>query len=393
MDAEDALFILYTSGSTGRPKGVLHTIGGYMVYTATVFKYVFDYHSEDVFFCTADIGWITGHTFNVYGSLANCATIVLFDGSPNCPTPGRFWQIVERYKVSIFYTAPTAIRLLMKFGDQHVNDCDLSSLRLLGSVGEPLNPEAWHWYNRVVGKNQCPICDTYWQSETGAPVITPIPGCTDLKPGSATKPFFGIVPAILNDEGQEISGSGEGHLVFKQAWPGVMRTVDGDHDRFEETYFRKFPGYYTTGDGAYRDSSGYYFITGRIDDLLNVSGHLLSTAEIESALVENGAIAEAAAVSAPHAVKGESLYCFIVLKDGYQYTMELSNVLKQLVRAKIGSFAVPDTLHPVAGLPKTRSGKIMRRILRKFVRKDSDLGDLSTLADPTVIRELYSARA
>lgn len=390
---EDPLFILYTSGSTGKPKGVLHTVGGYMIYSATVFKYVFDYRPEDVFFCTADLGWITGHTFNVYGSLANAATILLFDGVPFHPTPSRFWEMIDRHHVSIFYTAPTAIRSLMKYGDQHVEKCSLASLRLLGSVGEPLNPEAWHWYHRVVGKYRSPIVDTYWQSETGAPMITPLPGCTPLKPGSATFPFFGVVPAILNDEGVEIEGEGEGHLVFKTAWPGIMRTVDGDHKRFESTYFEQFPGNYTTGDGAFRDSEGYYFVTGRIDDLLNVSGHLLSTAEVESALIENPAVSETAAVSAPHPVKGESLYCFIVLKDGYKFDSELVAQLKQLVRVKIGSFAVPDTLHPVGGLPKTRSGKIMRRILRKFVRNETELGDLSTLADPTVIRELYAPRA
>ena len=393
MDGEDPLFILYTSGSTGKPKGVLHTIGGYMIYTATVFKYVFDYHHDDVFFCTADIGWITGHTFNVYGSLANAATVVLFDGAPTHPTPSRFWELIEQHRVTIFYTAPTAIRLLMKFGDSNVSQCDLSSLRLLGSVGEPLNPEAWLWFHNIVGGGKCPIADTYWQSETGAPVITPLPGCFGLKPGSATFPFFGVVPCILTDDGVEVEGEGEGHLVFKQAWPGMMRTVDGDHKRFESTYFERFPGYYVTGDGAFRDKEGYYFITGRIDDLLNVSGHLLSTAEVESALIENQAVAETAAVSAPHPVKGESLYCFIVLKDGFKFDEQLAADLRQRVRNKVGGFAVPDKLHPVCGLPKTRSGKIMRRILRKFVRNETDLGDLSTLSDPTVVRELYAARA
>ncbi|MGH0143149.1 UNVERIFIED_CONTAM: hypothetical protein FKN15_034533 [Acipenser sinensis] len=429
-DSEDPLFVLYTSGSTGKPKGVLHTVGGYLLYTAATFKYVFDYqpddvywctadigwitgHSyitygplangatsvlgvlhtvggyllytaatfkyvfdyqpDDVYWCTADIGWITGHSYITYGPLANGATSVLFEGLPTYPDVSRLWEIVDKYKVTKFYTAPTAIRLLMKFGNEPVQKYSRKSLKILGTVGEPINPEAWLWYYNIVGDKRCPVVDTFWQTET-------------------TFPFFGVVPAILNESGEELEGEAEGYLVFKQPWPGVMRTVYGNHQRFETTYFKKFPGYYVTGDGCRRDKDGYYWITGRIDDMLNVSGHLLSTAEVESALVEHSAVAEAAVVSHPHDVKGECLYCFVTLKDGQEFTKALEAGLKKQVREKIGPIATPDYIQNAPGLPKTRSGKIMRRVLRKIARNDKDLGDISTLADPTVIEQLFNSR-
>lgn len=392
MDAEDPLFMLYTSGSTGKPKGVLHTVAGYMLYSATTFKYVFDYQPDDVYWCTADVGWITGHTYVCYGPLGNGATGLIFEGTPFYPDAGRFWQVVEKYKVTKFYTAPTAIRALMKFEDSFVTKYDRSSLRVLGTVGEPINPEAWLWYHRVVGNEKCAIVDTFWQTETGGHVVTPLPGATPTKPGSATFPFFGIVPALLTDEGQEITGPGEGYLVFKQPWPGIMRTVFGNHERFETTYFKKFPGYYCTGDGAKRDEDGYLWITGRIDDMVNVSGHLLSTAEVESALIEHDLVAEAASVSHPHNIKGECIYCFVTLKEGGTFTEKLVAELKTLVRTKIGPFATPDYIQNAPALPKTRSGKIMRRILRKVAINDRELGDTSTLADESVIDTLFKLR-
>uniref|UniRef100_A0A670K0B5 Acetyl-coenzyme A synthetase n=1 Tax=Podarcis muralis TaxID=64176 RepID=A0A670K0B5_PODMU len=379
-DAEDELFILYTSGSTGKPKGVVHTIGGYMIFTATTFKYVFDHHPEDIYWCTADIGWITGHSYLTYGPLANGATSVLFEGLPIYPDVGRMWSIIDKYKVTKFYTAPTAIRLLMKYGDEHVRK---KSLKILGTVGEPINPEAWLWYYRVVGEERCPIVDTFWQTETVSYLVL----------GSlCTLPFFGVVPAVLDESGEELEGEAEGYLVFKQPWPGIMRTVYKNHQRFETTYFKKFPGYYVTGDGCKRDKDGYYWITGRIDDMLNVSGHLLSTAEVESALVEHLAVSEAAVVSHPHPVKGECLYCFVTLKDGHDFTKNLVDELKKQVREKIGPIATPDYIQNAPGLPKTRSGKIMRRVLRKIAKNDQELGDTSTVADPAVINHLFSNR-
>ncbi|KAK7479843.1 hypothetical protein BaRGS_00028923 [Batillaria attramentaria] len=392
MDAEDPLFMLYTSGSTGKPKGVLHTVGGYMLYCATTFKYVFDYQPDDVYWCTADVGWITGHTYVAYGPLANGATGIIFEGVPFFPDAGRFWAIVDKYKVTKFYTAPTAIRAVMKFGDEFVTKYSRASLKILGTVGEPINPEAWLWYHRVVGNGQCAIVDTFWQTETGGHVITPLPGATPTKPGSATFPFFGVKAAILNEEGVEISGTGEGYLVFQQPWPGIMRTVYGNHERFETTYFKKFPGYYCTGDGAHRDKDGYIWITGRIDDMVNVSGHLLSTAEVESAMIEHKAVAEAASVSHPHTIKGECIYCFVTLKEGEEFNDDLIVELKNKVRTKIGPFAQPDFIQNAPALPKTRSGKIMRRILRKIARGERDLGDTSTLADESVIDLLFKFR-
>ncbi|XP_051516193.1 acetyl-coenzyme A synthetase, cytoplasmic-like isoform X3 [Myxocyprinus asiaticus] len=391
-ESEDPLFILYTSGSTGKPKGVLHTVSGYMLYTAATFKLVFDYHPDDVYWCTADIGWITGHSYITYGPLANGATSVLFEGLPTYPDVSRMWEIVDKYHVSKFYTAPTAIRLLMKYGSEPVLKCKRDSLKILGTVGEPINPEAWQWYYSVVGEKRCPVVDTFWQTETGGHVLTPLPAATPMKPGSATFPFFGVVPAILNESGEELEGPSEGYLVFKQPWPGVMRTVYGNHLRFETTYFKKFPGYYITGDGCRRDKDGYYWITGRIDDMLNVSGHLLSTAEVESALVEHEAVAEAAVVGRPHPVKGESLYCFVTLNDGISYDQKLEAELKKQVREKIGAIATPDYIQSAPGLPKTRSGKIMRRVLRKIACNERDLGDVSTLADSSVIDELFENR-
>ncbi|XP_010901861.1 acetyl-coenzyme A synthetase, cytoplasmic isoform X2 [Esox lucius] len=391
-DSEDPLFILYTSGSTGVPKGVLHTVSGYMLYVATTFKLVFDYHPEDVYWCTADIGWITGHSYITYGPLANGATSVLFEGLPTYPDVSRMWEIVDKYQVTKFYTAPTAIRLLMKYGSEPVQKYKRESLKVLGTVGEPINPEAWQWYYSVVGEKRCPVVDTFWQTETGGHVLTPLPAATPMKPGSATFPFFGVVPAILNESGEELDGPSEGYLVFKQPWPGVMRTVYANHQRFETTYFKKFPGYYVTGDGCRRDQDGYYWITGRIDDMLNVSGHLLSTAEVESALVEHEAVAEAAVVSRPHPVKGESLYCFVTLTDGTGFSHTLEAELKKQVREKIGAIATPDFIQNAPSLPKTRSGKIMRRVLRKIARNERDLGDVSTLADSTIIEQLFQNR-
>ncbi|KFP82111.1 Acetyl-coenzyme A synthetase, cytoplasmic, partial [Acanthisitta chloris] len=390
-DAEDELFILYTSGSTGKPKGVLHTVGGYMIFAATSFKYVFDYQPEDVYWCTADIGWITGHSYLTYGPLANGATSVLFEGVPTYPDVGRMWNIIDKYKVTKFYTAPTAIRLLMKYGEEPVKKHSRKSLKVLGTVGEPINPEAWLWYYRVVGEERCPIVDTFWQTETGGHMLTPLPAATPMKPGSATFPFFGVVPAILNESGEELEGEAEGYLVFKQPWPGIMRTLYGKHQQFETIYFKKFPGYYVTGDGCRRDKDGYYWITGRIDDMLNVSGHLLSTAEVESALLEHTAISEAAVVSHPHPLKGECLYCFVTLRDGHEFTKTLTDELKKQVREKIGPIATPDYIQYAPSLPKTRSGKITRRILRKIAKNDQDVGDISTLANPGVIKHLFNS--
>ncbi|XP_041060290.1 acetyl-coenzyme A synthetase, cytoplasmic isoform X1 [Carcharodon carcharias] len=391
-DSEDPLFILYTSGSTGKPKGVQHTVGGYLLYTATTFKYVFDYKPDDVYWCTADIGWITGHSYLAYGPLANGATSVMFEGVPTYPDVSRLWEIIDKYKVTTFYTAPTAIRLLMKYGEEPVKKFSRESLKILGTVGEPINPEAWLWYYNVVGNRKCPIMDTFWQTETGGHMITPLPAAIPLKPGSASFPFFGVVPAILNESGEELKGVAEGYLVFKKPWPSIMRTIYGNHQRYETTYFKKFPGYFVTGDGCRRDKDGYYWITGRIDDMLNVSGHLLSTAEVESALIEHAAIAEAAVVSHPHHIKGECLYCFVTLRDGHEFTDTLICELKDQVREKIGPIATPDYIQNAPGLPKTRSGKIMRRILRQIARNEKDLGDTSTLADGAVIEELFNNR-
>uniref|UniRef100_A0A3B5Q637 Acetyl-coenzyme A synthetase n=1 Tax=Xiphophorus maculatus TaxID=8083 RepID=A0A3B5Q637_XIPMA len=358
LDAEDPLFILYTSGSTGKPKGVVHTVAGYLLYTFLTFKCVFDYHHDDVYWCTADIGWITGHSYITYGPLANGATSVLFEGIPVHPHVGRFWEIIEKYKVTKFYTAPTAIRLLMKYGQEPLQKYDLSSLRILGTVGEPINPEAWLWYYKTVGQSRCPVVDTFWQTETGGHVLTPLPAATPLKPGSATFPFFGVEPTILNEHGEEVEGEAEGYLVFRKPWPGIMRTVYENHERFENTYFKKFPGFYVTGDGARRDKDGYFWITGRIDDMLNVSGHLLSTAEVEAALTLHSAVSEAAVVSRPHQVKGECLYCFVTLKDSWEFDKKTVAELKTLVREKIGPIATPDFIQNAPALPKTRSGNV-----------------------------------
>ncbi|WP_243017977.1 acetate--CoA ligase [Candidatus Cardinium hertigii] len=390
VDAEHPLFILYTSGSTGKPKGVLHTSGGYLLYAATVFKYAFDYHEEDLFFCSGDLGWITGHTFNVYGALACKSSTVIFDGIPTYPDGGRFWELIDRYQVTTFYTAPTAIRTLMQLDRSYVTKYSRASLRLLGSVGEPIDPATWHWFYEVVGEKRCPIIDTFWQTETGGPIICPLPGSTPLKPGSATLPFFGIVPAIVDADGVEMIGEGEGYLVIKNPWPGIARTLDGNHQRFESTYFEPYNGYYYTGDAAKRDADGYFWIIGRRDDMLNVSGHLLSTAEIESALMQHPAVAEAAAVSAAHAIKGESIHCFIVLKHRWKYDGIIEDAIKAIVRNKIGAFAVPELIHPVPALPKVASGKIMRRLLKKVVQQDADLGDTSTLVDQTIIEQLLA---
>ncbi|XP_072222863.1 acetyl-coenzyme A synthetase, cytoplasmic [Leuresthes tenuis] len=391
-ESEDPLFILYTSGSTGKPKGVLHTVSGYMLYSAATFKMVFDHQSDDIYWCTADIGWITGHSYITYGPLANGATSVLFEGLPTYPDVSRLWEIVDKYHVTKFYTAPTAIRMLMKFGVEPVQKYKRESLKILGTVGEPINPEAWQWYYNVVGEKRCPIVDTFWQTETGGHVLTPLPAATPMKPGSATFPFFGVIPAVLNESGEELEGPSEGYLVFKQPWPGLMRTVYGNHQRFETTYFKKFPGYYVTGDGCRRDEDGYYWITGRIDDMLNVSGHLLSTAEVESALVEHKAVAEAAVVGRPHPIKGESLYCFVTLTNGVTYNQKLEAELKKQVREKIGAIATPDYIQNAPALPKTRSGKIMRRVLRKIACNEKDLGDISTLADSSVVDQLFQER-
>ncbi|XP_019619052.1 PREDICTED: acetyl-coenzyme A synthetase, cytoplasmic-like [Branchiostoma belcheri] len=392
LDAEDPLFMLYTSGSTGKPKGVLHTQAGYMLYAATTTKYVFDYKPGEVYWCTADIGWITGHSYITYGPMLNGATSVIFEGMPIWPDAGRMWEIVDKYKVSKFYTAPTAIRTLMKFGEDYVKKHSRKSLKVLGTVGEPINPEAWLWYYNVIGDKRCCIVDTYWQTETGGHVLTPLPGATPAKPGSATLPFFGQVPAVVNENGEELDGPCEGYLVLKQPWPGQMRTVYGDHQRFERTYFQKFPGYYCTGDGCTRDKDGYYWITGRTDDMMNVSGHLLSTAEIESALIEHSAVAEAAVVAYPHSIKGECVYCFVTLKEGKMFNDALVGELKVKVRQKIGPIAVPEYIQNAPGLPKTRSGKIMRRVLRKIAKNQQDLGDVSTMADSSVVEVLFQNR-
>ena len=395
MNAEDPLFILYTSGSTGKPKGVLHSSGGYLVFASMTHQYTFDYHDGDVFWCTADVGWITGHSYIVYGPLANGATTLMFEGVPTYPDISRFWQVCERHKVNQFYTAPTAIRALMAHGPEPVEKCDLSSLKVLGTVGEPINPEAWDWYNEVVGKGTRPIVDTWWQTETGGHLLTPLPGATSTKPGSATNPFFGIEPAILDPvTGKEIEATGaEGVLCIKDSWPGQMRTVYGDHQRFIETYFSDYKGYYFTGDGARRDADGYYWITGRVDDVLNVSGHRMGTAEVESALVAHEKVAEAAVVGYPHPVKGQGIYCYVTLMTGETPTDDLRIELRNWVRKEIGPIASPDLIQWAPGLPKTRSGKIMRRILRKIAEDDyGALGDTSTLADPAVVDELIENR-
>ncbi len=394
MDAEDPLFILYTSGSTGKPKGVLHTTGGYLTYVAYTFKMIFDYHDGDVHWCTADIGWITGHSYILYGPLCNGATSVMFEGVPNYPTMSRFWQIVEKYKVNIFYTAPTAIRSIAKEGDEYVKGHDLSSLKILGTVGEPINPEAWNWYYNVIGGGRCPIVDTWWQTETGGILITPLPGAIDIKPGMATVPFMGVWPALLNDEGKEIEEKvASGALCIKKPWPGIMRTVYGDPERFKETYFEQFPGYYTTGDGARRDEDGYYQITGRIDDVINVSGHRMGTAEIESALVAHPKVAEAAVVGYPHEIKGQSIYAYVTLKSGVEKSEELKKELIAHVRKEIGPIATPEKIQWADALPKTRSGKIMRRILKKVAAGEiDDLGDTTTLADPSVVDDIVKNR-
>ncbi len=395
MDAEDPLFILYTSGSTGKPKGVLHTTGGYLVFAAMTHKYTFDYQEGEIFWCTADVGWVTGHTYIVYGPLANCATSVMFEGIPNYPDMSRFWEVVDKHQVNIFYTAPTAIRSLMRAGEEPVKKTSRKSLRLLGSVGEPINPEAWEWYHRVVGDERCPIVDTWWQTETGGHLITPLPGATALKPGSATKPFFGVSPALVDAAtGALIEGAGEGALVLTQPWPAIMRSVYGDHQRFVDTYFKQYPGYYFTGDGARRDKDGYYWITGRIDDVLNVSGHRLGTAEIESALVLHAQVAEAAVVGYPHDIKGQGIYAYVTPMAGVEPTDALKKELVALVRTEIGPIATVDVIQWAPSLPKTRSGKIMRRILRKIAANEIDsLGDTSTLADPTVVNDLIENRA
>ena len=393
MDAEDPLFILYTSGSTGKPKGVLHTTGGYCVYTSLTHQYVFDYHDGDIFWCTADVGWITGHSYIVYGPLFNGATQVFFEGIPTYPDASRFWDVVDRHKVNIFYTAPTAIRALMSKGDAFVTKSDRSSLRLLGTVGEPINPEAWHWYYEVVGKKGCPIIDTWWQTETGGVMITPLPGAVPQKPGSACLPFFGIQPEILDQEGIVQEGDAQGVLAIKDSWPGQMRTVYKDHKRFVDTYFSTFEGKYFTGDGCRRDEDGYYWITGRVDDVLNVSGHRLGTAEVESALVSHDDVAEAAVVGFPHNIKGQGIYCYVTLNAGINPTDELKSALVAHVRTQIGPIAKPDFIQFTPALPKTRSGKIMRRILRKLAANDhEDLGDTSTLADPDVVASLVEER-
>ena len=393
MNAEDPLFILYTSGSTGKPKGVLHTTGGYMVYASLTHEYVFDYHPGDIYWCTADVGWVTGHTYIVYGPLANGAITLMFEGVPNYPDASRFWEVCDKHQVNICYTAPTAIRALMREGETPVKKTSRASLKILGSVGEPINPEAWEWYYHVVGNAQCPIVDTWWQTETGGILITPLPGVTDLKPGSATKPFFGIEPAILNQDGEILEGAAEGNLVILGSWPGQMRTVYGDHQRFIDTYFSTFENTYTTGDGARRDADGYYWITGRVDDVLNVSGHRMGTAEVESALVSHEKVAEAAVVGYPHEIKGQGIYAYVTLMQGENPDDHLLNELKLWVRKEIGPIATPDLIQWAPDLPKTRSGKIMRRILRKVAENDySDLGDVSTLAEPAVIDNLIDNR-
>ena len=394
MNAEDPLFILYTSGSTGKPKGVLHTTGGYLVFAAMTHEYIFDYHEGDIYWCTADVGWITGHSYIVYGPLANGATTLMFEGIPNYPDTSRFWQVIDKHGVNIFYTAPTAIRALMRDGDAPVKRTSRATLRVLGSVGEPINPEAWLWYHRVVGDGRCPIVDTWWQTETGGILITPLPGAVKLKPGSATKPFFGIEPAIVNAEGKELEGECSGNLCIKTSWPGQARTIYGDHQRFIDTYFSTYPGKYFTGDGCRRDADGYYWITGRVDDVINVSGHRLGTAEIESSLVGHNGVAEAAVVGFPHDLKGQGIYAYVTLKVGIEPTEDLRRELIAWVGKDISQIAKPDVLQWAPGLPKTRSGKIMRRILRKIAENDvSSLGDTSTLADPSVVDDLVKNRA
>ena len=393
MDAEDPLFILYTSGSTGKPKGVLHTTGGYLLQAAMTHKYIFDYQEGDVYWCTADVGWITGHTYIVYGPLANGAQTLMFEGVPTYPDAGRFWDVVDKHQVNTFYTAPTAIRALMAQGDAFVKRSSRKSLRLLGSVGEPINPEAWNWYYNVVGDGRCPIVDTWWQTETGGILITPLPGATALKPGSATRPFFGVKPGLMDTDGQLLEGEASGNLVMIGSWPGQMRTLYGDHPRFKETYFSTYPGYYFSGDGARRDADGYYWITGRVDDVLNVSGHRMGTAEVESALVLHESVAEAAVVGFPHDIKGQGIYAYVTLINGVESSDDLRKSLVQLVRQEIGPIASPDVIQWSPGLPKTRSGKIMRRILRKIAADELDnLGDTSTLADPAVVDDLIAHR-
>ena len=394
MDAEDPLFILYTSGSTGKPKGVLHTTGGYLLYAAITHKYVFDYQDGEVYWCTADVGWVTGHTYIVYGPLCNGAITMMFEGVPTYPDGSRFWQVCDKHNVASFYTAPTAIRALMSLGDDEVKKTSRKSLRLLGSVGEPINPEAWEWYYHVVGDGSCPIVDTWWQTETGGHMITPLPGATNLKPGSASKPFFGVQLAIVDENGKELEGECQGNLAIKFPWPGQMRSVYGDHNRFIETYFSQYPGMYCSGDGCKRDADGYYWITGRVDDVLNISGHRLGTAEIESALVLHKKIAEAAVVGYPHDIKGQGIYAYVTPMSGVETSDELKQELVELVRKEIGPFANPDIIQWAPGLPKTRSGKIMRRILRKVAENEIDnLGDTSTLADPSVVDDIIANRA
>jgi acetyl-CoA synthetase len=394
MSAEDPLFILYTSGSTGKPKGVLHTSAGYLLFASITHQYVFDYHDGDMYWCAADVGWVTGHSYIVYGPLANGATTLMFEGVPTYPDSSRFWQVVDKHQVNILYTAPTAIRALMREGDAPVKRCSRKSLRLLGSVGEPINPEAWEWYYHVIGDGRCPIVDTWWQTETGGILITPLPGATKLKPGSATRPFFGIRPAIVDANGKVLEGEASGNLVLLDSWPGQMRTVYGDHQRFVDTYFKAYPGKYFTGDGARRDADGYYWITGRVDDVINVAGHRLGTAEIESALVANPKVAEAAVVGFPHDLKGQGIYAYVTLKAGVTPSEELRKELVAWVKKEISAIATPDVIQWAPGLPKTRSGKIMRRILRKIAANDmSNLGDTSTLADPAVVDDLIKNRA
>ncbi|MFO1118012.1 MAG: acetate--CoA ligase [Beijerinckiaceae bacterium] len=393
MNAEDPLFMLYTSGSTGAPKGVVHTTGGYLVYASMTHQYVFDYHEGDIYWCTADVGWVTGHSYIVYGPLANGATTLMFEGIPNYPTISRFWEVVDKHKVNIFYTAPTAIRSLMGAGEEPVKKTSRKSLRLLGSVGEPINPEAWEWYHRVVGERRCPIVDTWWQTETGGILITPLPGATALKPGSATRPFFGVKPEVVDASGNVIEGACEGNLVIADSWPGQMRTVYGDHERFVQTYFSTYVGKYFTGDGCRRDADGYYWITGRVDDVINVSGHRMGTAEVESALVSHDAVSEAAVVGFPHDIKGQGIYAYVTVMEGVEATEELRKELVAHVRKEIGPIASPDVIQFAPGLPKTRSGKIMRRILRKIAENEfGSLGDTSTLADPGVVDDLIANR-
>ena len=393
MDAEDPLFILYTSGSTGKPKGVLHTTGGYMLYASLTHEYVFDYKKGDIYWCTADIGWITGHSYILYGPLSNCATSLMFEGVPNYPDAGRFWDVVDKHKVEIFYTAPTALRALMREGDEPVKKRSRKSLRLLGTVGEPINPEAWNWYHRVVGDSRVPIVDTWWQTETGGILITPLPGCTPTKPGSATRPFFGVRPVLVDNDGNRLEGEAEGNLCMEFPWPSLMRRVYGDDQRFFNTYFVQFKGYYFTGDGCRRDKDGYYWITGRVDDVINISGHRLGTAEVESALVAHETVAEAAVVGMPHDIKGQGIYAYVTLVQGVTETEELRAELVQHVRKQIGPIATPDVIQWAPALPKTRSGKIMRRILRKIAANEvSEIGDTSTLADPSVVSSLVDNR-